>query len=250
VSKAAQKVTSANEVEVFLLDSDDPRCCDLENAWSLLDAEERERAMSFYLERDRVGFVAAHALLRIVLEPYAGGDPRDVRIRRSSYGWPELDGSDALDRLRFSLSRSAGLVGCAITLNADIGLDSEMVQRPAPLEIAGLYFAVSEQKLLTALPPEARDDAFYVLWTAKEAYVKARRLGLSVPLSEFEVGITQSEGSTLASLLLPSPEAETWTLKCWHYGKHCVGLAVNATIGEMRICNRKVWPEAHAAIRV
>jgi len=53
------------------------------------------------------------------------------------------------------------------------------------MEIAERFFAPSDLELLRRVPLGARREWFLRLWTLKESYIKARALGLALPLDQF-----------------------------------------------------------------
>ena len=159
-------------------------------AWSrwmsLLDEEEQARAARFVHERDRQPFIAAHALLRILLQQLAGRPADAWRFVSGSHGKPSLHPDHRLDRLAFNLSHTRGAVACAITLDHAIGVDIEQVERSTRLvDIADSHFAPAERALLRAAPAAEQRALFFRLWTLKEAYIKAHGDGLSLPLDQF-----------------------------------------------------------------
>ncbi len=88
--------------------------------------------------------------------------------------------------LRFNLSNTRGLVACAVALEGEIGVDVEAVDRGGDLlEIAERFMAAPEAAAIRALPPDAQAFRFFTYWTLKEAYIKARGMGLSIPLDKF-----------------------------------------------------------------
>ena len=134
-------------------------------AWALLDEGERAAASRFHFERDRHDYALAHGLLRSALARHAGTTAAALRFCVGEYGRPELVTEPATGpRLRFNLSHTTGLVGCAIVLDADIGFDVEAIRRPAPLEIAEKHFTPKEAASLESLAPDRRDEQFYTLW--------------------------------------------------------------------------------------
>ena len=108
--------------------------------------------------------------------------------------------------LEFSLSHTRGLVVCAVALHDAVGVDVEC-DRPglAPLELARRFFAPVEAGLLAGLPPDGQRTAFFELWTLKEAFVKARGMGLGVPLADFSFSLA-SDGSATISFTQPDGE--------------------------------------------
>ncbi len=159
--------------------------------WDRIEAqlsnEERARALRFAAIADRQAYLAAHCLKRRMLsraEPAI--DPPAWRFDTGPHGKPAVA---ERDDLHFNLSHCRGLVACALSRSGPVGLDVEWLGRPAPLEVAERFFSASETRWLLERPDHARHDAFFRIWTLKEAYIKAVGLGLSQPLGEFSVSV-------------------------------------------------------------
>jgi 4'-phosphopantetheinyl transferase len=74
----------------------------------------------------------------------------------------------------------------AVGRGRTVGVDVEYVDaRKASVEVATRYFAPREVAALEAAPRELQDHLFFEYWTLKEAYIKARGMGLSLPLDKF-----------------------------------------------------------------
>jgi 4'-phosphopantetheinyl transferase len=149
----------------------------------LLSEDERQRLARFKFERDRRLFLMAHALLRVTLSRYANVEPCAWQFRAGSYGRPEI--AHPPSRLRFSLSHTPGLAACAIILDREIGLDVEDTSRGAPIDVAERFFSPMEARQVHSAPLKARATRLFQYWTLKEAYIKARGMGLSLPLDRF-----------------------------------------------------------------
>jgi 4'-phosphopantetheinyl transferase len=198
---------------------------ELERAWALLDGDERQRAERLVATQDRHAFVVAHALLRQVLARTVVARPADLRFTFTANGRPELVQDRAWATVRFSLSHSRGLVGCAVTRSYDVGFDIEGVKEAAPLEVAQRAFAHEELAALRALGREERDDRFYALWTLKESYLKGRGLGLSLPLASFAIE-PSANGEAHFTRGPADDDVHAWSLHHWHEGSHRAALAV------------------------
>lgn len=148
-----------------------------------LSDEERARAARFHHMSDRWEFVLGRLMARSLLAQRTGTPPREVRLVENEHGRPEIAFPD-LDRpIRFNLSHSGGLVGCIVGGPQQVGIDIERLDRPAvDPRVIRRYCSEPEQQALAGLPEAVRHERFLQLWTLKEAYVKARGTGLTLPL--------------------------------------------------------------------
>ena len=60
-------------------------------------------------------------------------------------------------------------------------------------ELAQRFFAAAECEYLRGLPPSLLREAFFRIWTLKEAYIKAEGKGLSIPLDSFHFQFSQQD---------------------------------------------------------
>ncbi len=153
-------------------------------ARELLDDSERRQAACYRFERDRELYIFSHAFLRITLGRYLDAEPRTLRFVTMPGGRPEIDVSGS-SPIRFNLSHTDGLVACIVTGGSDCGVDAEIMRR-ADFNLLEAVLTKSELSELMALSEEHRPDRFYEIWTLKEAYVKGRGLGLSIPLQHLD----------------------------------------------------------------
>lgn len=186
---------------------------------ALLNAAERARAARFAFEEDREAYVAAHALLRAELSRRAGGAPQDWRFAAARRGKPFL--VDPPGDLRFSMTHTRGMVAVALTEAIEIGVDVEPANRRAEsMKLAERFFAPEEAALLRALEGEARRDAFFAIWTLKEAVVKATGEGLFRPLDSFVISLDPPR------VTMRDPAAAgAWSLAHWRRDAHHFALA-------------------------
>ena len=153
------------------------RCCHLRNGIA---------GQRFAFEHDRHSFLITRALVRTVLSRYAVVPPEAWTFVPNGYGKPEIAGPDPVPPLRFNVSHTRGLVACVVAWERDVGVDVEHLDRPSlGLGLAERYFAPAEVASLRRVPPEEFPRAFLDFWTLKEAYIKARGMGLALPLADF-----------------------------------------------------------------
>lgn len=87
------------------------------------------------------------------------------------------------ESLVFDLSHTQSRVVLGVTKGRGLRADVENFRaRRAPFDIADHYFAPSAVAALTAVPPSQLQYRFFEYWTFKEAYIRARGMGLSLPL--------------------------------------------------------------------
>jgi 4'-phosphopantetheinyl transferase len=191
----------------------------LSRAWlqrlrASLSADELHRARRFRFQVDRDRFVAGRGLLRSILARYLGMDPGQLRFCYDSGGKPRLARGQTGGGLSFNLSHSHDLALYAFVMGREIGIDVERVRRE-PLEegLAERFFAPAEVTTLRALPVDRQVEAFYHIWTRKEAYVKATGEGLLVPLDEFEVSVGPDAPAALLRVQGNDREVARWTLR-------------------------------------
>lgn len=152
---------------------------------SLLNPEEQQRAAQFEVAPAKKQFVASRAFLRIVLGKYLGINAREVEFRWTSRGKPELAGNPSI---HFNLSHTQGLAAIAVTRVGAVGLDVERIRDQSDvLQLADRFFSKKEADWVRSQVDRERAAGFFSCWTAKEAYVKARGGGLSIPLNEFAI---------------------------------------------------------------
>jgi 4'-phosphopantetheinyl transferase len=148
------------------------------------------------------------------------------------HGKPELVTGQIDCDLRFNLSHTKGMVAVAIAIGADVGIDVEATDRHMSddMAIADAYFSSGEKIYLHAHEdPLQRRHAFLGLWTAKEAFIKAVGLGLSMPLDSFCVDMRQ--GCYMPHSLPAQASDRSWTLKQWDLSTHLVSLAIGSHPG-------------------
>jgi 4'-phosphopantetheinyl transferase len=129
--------------------------------------------------------LVSRALARHVLARCCKIAPEAVRFSKNRHGKPKLAKGVTLLPVRFNISHCRGVVGCAVVLDADIGLDIENKDRSVNQGLACRFFSTSEIRLLDQADQGVRQALFLDLWTLKEAYVKAVGKGLSLGLDRF-----------------------------------------------------------------
>lgn len=158
----------------------------IERLRPVLSDQEKARSEAITDARTHQEYLAAHVLVHLMLAHFSTLKAADWRFVEGPHGRPEPAPGIDSSNLRFNLSHARGLVACAVTLEDDIGVDVEWLERSNDLElIAEKKFAKLEAACFSGSPEEDRDRVFFSFWTLKEAYIKATGRGLLEPLNGF-----------------------------------------------------------------
>lgn len=208
-----------------------------------LGPDERIRADRFHFERDRNAFVAARGILRQLLGRYLGRLPADIQFDYGPQGKPSLR-LQSKPSIQFNLSHSHGLALLAFATNCPLGVDVELVRSDfATDDIARRFFSPLEVEEWHVLPDSLRVEGFFLCWTRKEAYVKAKGQGLQIPLDSFHVSLTPGQPEELRS-----EDGLQWSLHSLRPGPGYVGALVGKCAGPRLRCWD--WNPGPAAARV
>lgn len=212
----------------------------------LLAADERERVERLHFDHLRTRFIAGRGILRSLLAGYLHVAPESIVFSYGEYGKPLLAFPDAaamgLPAFAFNLAHTQSLAAYAFASSGRIGVDIECVRPVVERDqIVKQYFSSREWRALAALPIEQRDEAFYLGWTRKEAYLKALGAGLVHPLDSFNVSLTPGDPALL-EIAPGQPAQETWSLLPFVPAPGCHGaVALEGTGWLMRLCH---WPDS------
>jgi len=162
---------------------------------ALLTAEEQERCQRYKFERHRRESLATRVLVRSALSHGRAVRPEAWRFKENVHGKPFLDPDCGL---HFNLSNSVGLVVCLVAEGGEVGVDVESPARsPQIMEVVKAVFSSAELAQLEELEGAAKQDRALSLWTLKEAYIKARGMGLASPLKKISFLFGGKEGIRL-----------------------------------------------------
>ena len=180
-----------------------------------ISAEERARCDRFRFERDRLLYMLTRIGLREVLSRHAPVAPAQWRFEVNAWGKPRIANPAWRDVLGFNISHTDGMVVIGVTQRQRaLGVDVERwFSRDALLDVADRFFSPREVAALRALGPEQQRRRFFDLWTLKEAYIKARGMGLSIALDGFGFELDRHPGGV--ELVIDASRVDTPAR--WHF---------------------------------
>jgi 4'-phosphopantetheinyl transferase len=145
----------------------------------LLAADERARADRFRFEADADRLIIGRGVLRLIIGELLHVGPEHVAFTYSASRKPSVAG------VEFNVAHSGDIILIA-THQHPIGVDVERVDRMLDVAAMGrACFTARERALI--VEGAATREAFFRLWTRKEAWLKAVGAGLSVPPGQVDV---------------------------------------------------------------
>ena len=144
----------------------------------LLSDEQQTEIKRYRYEDSKLTRLFAHLLLRNEIKEQTGLTDDQITIRRKAYGKPYLYGHDDF---HFPISHSGRQIAIAAGENA-VGIDIEIIKERR-MKLAERFFLAEEYQYI--LDSDDMDEAFYYIWTRKEAYIKYTGEGLRRDLASF-----------------------------------------------------------------
>jgi len=173
----------------------------LKHLYPVLTDEEKERSERFKFYKHRKLFIASHGFLHTVLSNYIETPLGEIQFDYNEHGKPSIAESQNPMGINFNLSHSGHIAILAVCKQHHVGIDIEFKERKADWQgITKRFFTEKEQSSLFKLPEDSRKDAFYQMWTRKEAHMKVTGLGLTLPPTQFEISVPPDGAEFLGNL--------------------------------------------------
>jgi len=180
----------------------------------LLSNEEQQRYQRFVTPGLKSRFLKRRLMIRQTLSH---------RFVTNTHGRPEIHPEQTHNDLHFNLSHSADMAILAIARRYEVGVDieySQVTQDSNHLEVAENYFTRDECRWIFDVNPDQRLSRFFDLWTLKESYIKARGIGLSLPLHHFQFSVTPTRSITLDECCPASATGKNWQFALGEPAEH------------------------------
>ncbi len=201
---------TTNEVHLWHATLDDRLS---ESLRPFLCDDEVLRADRFHFAKDRNHYIVARGLLRKLLAAYLGVGSAELEFIYTAKGKPFLK-ENRRGSINFNLAHSHERAIYAFSHGRELGVDLEFIREDlADEKIAERFFSPCEIETLRTVPAELRKQAFFDCWTRKEAYIKARGEGLSMPLDEFDVSLAPGEPAALLKNHKDPEEVSRWRIQ-------------------------------------
>lgn len=171
---------------------------DAPTTYEWLSPHEREHLDSIRYTKRRDEYItrrwtAKQAIATVLETGRALEDLTRIEIRHRLSGAPyvQLDG-DMVD-IDVSMTDRSGWAVCVIgplgvTTPGTVGIDLEVVE-PRSARFVADYFTAAERAFVASLPAERFDEVANLIWSAKEAALKVRQVGLRVDTRTVDVNL-------------------------------------------------------------
>lgn len=182
---------------------------------AVLSDDERQRAARFYRPRDGQRFTVARGMLRRGLSRILGVASEEIQFAYAAHGKPMVASRSGGElAVQFNLAHSDHLAVLAVTMADPVGVDIERVRSVRSRDgIVAKHFSALEREAFGRFPDAERQEAFFRVWTRKEAIVKAIGTGLTLPLTSFDVSLEDRPTSALLAMRHPDHATQPWSLQ-------------------------------------
>lgn len=155
--------------------------------FALLSDEEKNSCNNFKLITLRDKYSIHRGILRVILSRMLNMKNSDIIISHYSHGKPFVENSY---NLRFNLSHSDNYALYVFSLGNEVGVDiEEDINQININQIASLVLSPGELENFNILGVKEQRNAFFKLWTRKEALTKNYGLGMSMDFRKINLGI-------------------------------------------------------------
>ena len=177
--------------------------------FELLSAKERIAAERFRFEWHRRRYIVAHGGVRVILGRYINTQPHLIEFKENMFGKPYVSGTS----IHFNLSHSEELAVLAVSGQFEVGIDIEHLKPEVDtLGIAERFFHPGEYQQLLEARPEERKLLFYYCWTAKEAFLKAKGVGIANHLQSFYLNFKDPNNIRVPFTTADFKDLEEWAV--------------------------------------
>jgi phosphopantetheine--protein transferase-like protein len=151
--------------------------------FNYITQDEQHRAERFLFAEDRETYISCHELLRSVLSKILNKGPLEIQIITGPNSKPALSDNS----LYFNITHTRDAFAIVVSNKKHVGIDLEKMSIiPDFSSLVKSNFSRGENKYIFESEPDAI-KRFFLLWTRKEAFLKALGTGIIDDLTQIEV---------------------------------------------------------------
>ncbi len=191
-----------------------------------LNSDERNRWNQYRYPRPRHEFALCRAALRSILCKRLNCRNEQLTFDTAEFGKPFalVDREPASISFNVSHSGQHGLI--AVASHGRLGIDVEERAKGIDFEgIGTMVFGPRERIDLANAKREKKAEFFFMLWTHKEALIKALGTGFSLNPSKFEIPLAVLQGSGKSKFRFPHLPDIGWNIEDLSTGEFAATIA-------------------------
>ncbi len=217
----------SNELLAFYCSHDsEETVARLPSLYGLLSSDEKCQMEGLPFKWQQTEYLINRALVRSSLSQYDRmTDPRDWRFTYAPEGRPFIQSPQK--QLYFSLSHTRGLSVCLVAPFPEIGIDVECTESLKDIDSIARHF-FSPQENFQIRSNKDPHQTFFKFWTLKEAYLKAKSIGITVRLNSFYFDLEED------TIRLYDPKVTAnWSFFTNNFADHQISMAVRGSFKKM-----------------
>jgi 4'-phosphopantetheinyl transferase len=180
-SKASDK-SGLHKLEIFYFKTKD-LSASYSDLRKYITRDELLRAEKFHFNEDKETYISCHALLRLILSKRLNTNPLNISFTKGLNNKPFLPEN----KLFFNIAHTRDASAIAVSEGLHVGIDLERINQVIDFySIIETYFSKKERDFILKTKQGER-ERFFLLWTRKEALLKALGTGVINNLSEIEI---------------------------------------------------------------
>lgn len=173
------------KIHIFLLHLEEH---DEKQLYDFLSDDEKERADRLKVELKKKQFIISRSVLRKIISNSINKPYDEIVFYYTEENKPFIKDKLNNKTIEFNVSHSEQCVLIAVTLDNKVGVDVEKINAKIDFEsLSARFFSNKENEFLRSLQESKKLDAFYSIWTRKEAFIKATGKGIAYGLDNFSV---------------------------------------------------------------
>jgi 4'-phosphopantetheinyl transferase len=202
---------------------------DLPPGTDWLDESERATLDGLVIPKRRADWLLGRWTAKRAAGAFLGIDPAGVAVRAAPDGAPGVLVDGRSGWCVISITHRAGVAACAVAADGlALGCDLELVE-PRSEGFVADYLTEFERALVEASGPTGLTVTANLLWSAKEAVLKAARTGLRADARDVEVRPEAAAGEGWVPFVARmTGDPNPWTGRWMRTGDHLLTLVVRS----------------------
>lgn len=173
---------ASSRVEVYFAETINLESC-VSYLMKYVTDDEKLIASNFYSDTYKKTYLCCHALIRLMLAAKLNMEPSDLSIIKGSNNKPVLSSNQAY----FNVSHTRDAFAFAVSRDFHVGIDLEKVRQSINIHpILERFFSTKEREYILETATKTF-NRFFLLWTRKEAFLKALGSGIIENLNQIIV---------------------------------------------------------------